>query len=187
MERPARQPGPSGAGTAANGTDWYYYKSGSPNTFQQTWAFAAGDQLRVSGFLGCRTGTGGGLRIAFTNLAAGAGATVEGSALAIHTIATNPAFHSHANEWTAFSASPFTAPTGTTSVALGKVAGLGADFDEISIYTIGDPVANDADAVDYGDFPADSPHFCCRRTTPWPGWTTCSPRSQRCRRPSRTA
>ena len=147
-----------GSGDGAAGTDWYYYKSNSPRQYQRMTAWAAGDQVRIEGYIGCRSDTGGGLMIAFCDGAVGDEVTVDNT-LETHVLATNPAEHHHADEWTFFTAGPYEAPVGTTAIALGKVGGLTVDFDEISIFLVGDPAANDPDANDYGDFPHDSTHW----------------------------
>ena len=65
--------------------------------------------------------------------------------------------HDHDPEWTAFSAGPFTAPTGTASAALGRSAAI--EFDEVFGYLVADPVTNSEFAIDFGDHPHDSPHY----------------------------
>ncbi len=147
-----------GSADGANGSDWYMYKSNSPNEYQTTWAYSAGSQLRITGYIGCRSAAGAGLKVTFCTLAAGSsGASVAAAALETHILATNPTHHTHADEWTAFSVGPFTAPVGTTSVALGH-DGL-VDFDEVSFYTVADTTSNEAHAFNYGDCPHESGHF----------------------------
>jgi hypothetical protein len=146
-----------GSGDGGAGTDWYNFKSNAPNEYQTTWAYAAGDSMRLEGYHGC-TGTGR-LKIVFTDLAAGtAGHLVTAvHKLAEYTLTPAGQGHQHAPEWTFWTAGPFEAPTGTTSVALGRSSAC--DWDEVSIYTVADSAANDEDAVDYGDFPHDSTHW----------------------------
>ena len=154
-------PNQGGSGDGANGTDWYYYKSNSPDVYSHTRAWTAGDQLRVSGYIGCRTSTTGHLSLVFTSLAPGTnGSSVTAPVIldGPHSLSPTQANHSHADEWTLFTAGPFTAPVGTTSYALGRIGGT-IDFDEVSILLVGDPVANDVDAVDYGTCPHDSTHW----------------------------
>ncbi len=149
-----------GSGDGAAGTDYYYYKSNSPTQYNTPWAWSAGDSLRAEGYLGCRSDTAASLILVFTDLAPGVypGGVSGAHILATHVLATNPVEHSHADEWRFFSVGPFEAPAGTTSVSIGRSGGT-IDFDEVSIFLVGDPAANDPDSTTYGDFPHDSTHW----------------------------
>jgi hypothetical protein len=144
----------AGAGTAANGTTYYYYKSGSPTTYSNTMAWAAGDSMIVDGYIGAGSGD---MALIFTNLAPGtyAGSIAPGNILdGVHNLTAGYA----GSGWVHFASGPHVAPTGTTSFSIGKVAG-GMTFDEVQIILAGTSVDQDDDAIDYGEFPHDSPFF----------------------------
>jgi len=124
-----------GSGDGADGTDWYNFKSTSPNQYQTTHACNAGDEVTVTGWY--EQNNTGIMIIAFTTAPPGStGTVVPGTAIGtpaeLHTAGTGGG---HA--WIPFSHSE-TAPSGTTSYALGRKTSS-ISFDEVRV-TIGTPV-----------------------------------------------
>lgn len=143
-------------GGGAAGTSFYNFKSNAPKAYQDTWAATAGTQYRIEGYV--NSSSSGQLQFAFSNLSAGsAGDLVAGAAL-YDTRVISPAQPASGSTWVHFSAGPFTAPAGTNSAALGRTAAV--SWDELTIYAVnGGTIENDEEALDYGDYPHDSPYF----------------------------
>lgn len=119
-----------GSGDGADGTDYYYFKSTSPDEWQHSFAVAAGNIYRVRGWYQGTTG-GGSLKFAFGTAAAGTdshlfGPTVIGDPTVLYTT-VNP---DDPADWTPF-LSDVTAPEGTVSAALGRDGSV--TFDEVYI------------------------------------------------------
>ena len=142
------------SGDGAAGTDRYFFKSSAPDKRQESWAASAGDTYRIEGYV--NTASAGQLTLSFHSDAPGTDNPTDTTLTeAAHVI--SPAQPNSGNTWVFFTAGPYTAPVGTTSAALGRTAGV--SFDELSIFLVGDPAANDEDAVDYGDYPHSSTHW----------------------------
>lgn len=140
----------------ANGTDKCYFKSGSPNKYQTTHAATAGESYRFEGYIG--SDSAGFLIVVFTDAApgTGGGSFSSGAILATHTL-TPAQPNIDAINFTHWSAGPFEAPPGTTSMALGRVTGV--TFDEVKIYHVTAPVDNDPFCVPEGSYDPDDPYY----------------------------
>lgn len=118
-----------GSGDGADGTDFYYFKSTSPDEWQHSFAVAAGSIYRVRGWYKGTSGTGT-LKFAYGTADAGTdshlfGPTIiESSDLYVTTVSLEP------SEWTPF-LSDLTAPEGTVSAALGRDGSV--TFDEVYV------------------------------------------------------
>ena len=123
-----------GSGDGANGTDYYYFKSGGGSfKYQASRACTPGQTITVEGWYGCRGNAH--LILAFTTLAAGSSSGIDSALVeAVKDLHPDEPDHSHANEWTHFSQS-YTVPATTVSYALGTTgtSGGGTDFDEITV------------------------------------------------------
>jgi hypothetical protein len=130
-----------GSGDGANGTDYYIFKNALPDAYQDTWGgVSVGDQISVSGYIGCDSN--GILQLAFldSSVSTDGGAVAPSNVLATHDLTVAQPNHSHAPEWSQFSAGPFTAPSGTVSAALTRTEGV--SFDELTISLLGTPAQN---------------------------------------------
>lgn len=118
-----------GSGDGAAGTNYYAFKSGSPNKYESSIACSPGDSITVFGYWGCRSA--GHMTLAFGTAAGGtAGSTFSGTVIGTEEdLHIDGPSHSHADEWTAFSYTAV-APAGTNSYALGHANGT-IDFDEV--------------------------------------------------------
>ena len=120
-------------GDGAEGSSFYYFKSTSPTSYQESWAAAPG-QYHITGYTG-NIGVGETLKIAWRDDAAGSSGAISDTDPQV--LQVDILEDSVTSQWTAFDV-VLTAPAGTVSASLGRGGG-GIDFDRIRIYTVDIP------------------------------------------------
>ena len=121
----------------AEGSAYYYFKSSAPNNYCTSFAATAGTVYRFTGYT--HIASGNSLKVAWRSDAAGSTGAITDTnptVISVSTLASGVT-----SKWTPFSMD-ITAPTGTTSMSLGR-GGSSCDFDRIRISTVtaGTPTA----------------------------------------------